>query len=229
MPRRLPLAALAATFLALGLPLALPAAAHQLWLEREGDAARLYFGEPVENQRERTGGLLDRIPNPKVFVADPASPLPAQRQADHFAIALPRGAGDVRMIEDGLPPFGRPGAEKVKSVMLAREGRTETRQAMELELVPVAAGGNDFVLLLQGKPLARTEVTLVAPPRWERRLRTDEAGRVSFETPWAGRYVAEAVHVMDSPGGSGDGAYAKIRYVSTLSFTAEKGIAWAGK
>ncbi|NOG70151.1 DUF4198 domain-containing protein [Roseicella sp. DB1501] len=225
MPRRLLLAALAAIPVAL----ALPATAHQLWLEREGDAARLYFGEPVENQRERTGGLLDRIPNPKVFVADPASPLPAQRQADHFAVALPRGAGDVRMIEDGLPPFGRPGAEKVKSVMLAREGRTETRHAMDLELVPVAAGGNNFVLLLRGEPLPRTEVTLVAPPRWERRLRTDTTGRVSFETPWAGRYVAEAVHVVDSPGGSGDGAYAKIRYVSTLSFTAEKGIAWTGK
>ncbi|RAI59570.1 DUF4198 domain-containing protein [Roseicella frigidaeris] len=226
MPKRRLASALLAVALAAAPLLARPAAAHQLWLEREGDSARLYFGEPIENQRERSGGLLDRIPNPKVFAADPAAALPVQRREDHFAISLPRGTGDVRMIEDGLAPFGRPGTEKVKPVMLAREGRAETRQVLDLELVPVAAGGNAFTLMLHGKPLPRAEVTLVAPPRWERRLHTDAEGRVTFETPWAGRYVAEAVHVDNTPGGSGDGAYAKVRYVSTLSFTVDKGIPW---
>ena len=224
--RRLSAALLAVALAAAPLLAAGPAAAHQLWLERVGDTARLYFGEPIENQRERTGGLLDRIPNPRVFAQDPAAPLPAQRKEDHFAVSLPRGTGDVRMIEDGLPPFGRPGTEKVKAVMLAREGRSETRQVLDLEFVPVAPGGNAFTLMLHGKPLPRAEVTLVAPPRWERRLHTDAEGRVTFETPWAGRYVAEAVHLDSTPGGSGDGAYAKLRYVSTLSFTVDRGIPW---
>lgn len=211
-------------FAGLLLALAAPAAAHQIWLEREGQTARAYFGEPVENVRERTGGLLDRVPGPRIFTADPAAPLPSTRGADHFSATLPAGAGDVRLVEDGFPPFGR--EEKTKAIMLAREGRTETRAVMDLEFVPVTAGGNEFRLMLRGQPLARAEVTLVAPPRWERKLRTDAEGRVTFETPWAGRYVAEVIHTEASPGGSGDGAWQRVRYVSTLSFVAEGGIAW---
>lgn len=210
--------------------LASTALAHQLWLERDGDTARLYFGEPVENLRERSGALLDRITGPRVFGADPAAALPLTRREDHIAAALPAGTGDVRMIEDSIPPFGRAGApDRLRAVMLAREGRSETRAAMDLELVPVTANGNDFVLMLRGQPLPRAEVTLVAPPRWERKLRTDAQGRVTFETPWAGRYVAEAIHTENTPGGTGDGAYARLRHVSTLSFTVSEGIAWAGR
>ncbi|WP_187830035.1 DUF4198 domain-containing protein [Siccirubricoccus phaeus] len=216
MMRWMPLAAL--------LAVSGPAMAHQIWLEREGQTARAYFGEPVENVREKTGGLLDRIPGPRAFAADPAAPLPLTRAADHFSATLPAGTGDVRLAEEGLPPFGR--EEKTKTVMLAREGRSETRHALDLELVPVAPGGNEFTVLLRGQPLARAEVTLVAPPRWERKLRSNAEGRVQFETPWAGRYVAEVIHTEATPGGSGDGAYARLRYVSTLSFVAEGGIPW---
>ena len=202
------------------------AGAHQVWLERDGTSARAYFGEPVENQREKTGALLDRISGPRIFTADPAQPLPIQRQADHIAATVPAGAGDVRLVEDSLAPFGRTPEQRTRPVMLAREGRSETRAVLDLELVPVVAGGNDFVLMLRGQPLPRTEVTLVAPPRWERRLRTDAEGKVSFPTPWAGRYVAEAIHVEDRAGGSGEAAYAKTRMVSTLSFVATQGLAW---
>src|SRR3712207_5356676 len=109
-----------------------PTAAHQIWLEREGLTTRAYFGEPVENQRERTGGLLDRIPGPRAFAGDPAAPLPLTRADDHFGATLPPGTGDVRLVEDGIPPFGR--EEKTKTIMLAREGRSEARQALDLEL-----------------------------------------------------------------------------------------------
>lgn len=209
--------------------LASTALAHQLWLERDGDTARLYFGEPVENLRERSGALLDRITGPRIFVASPSATLPLTRREDHIAATLPAGAGDIRMIEDSIPPFGRAGApDRLRAVMLAREGRSETRAVMDLELVPVTANGNEFTLMLRGQPLPRAEVTLVAPPRWERKLRTDAQGRVTFETPWAGRYVAEAIHTENLPGGSGEGAYTRLRHVSTLSFTVAEGIAWTG-
>ncbi|MBL6458381.1 DUF4198 domain-containing protein [Belnapia sp. T6] len=204
-----------------------PTTAHQIWLERDGLTARAYFGEPVENRRERAGGLLDRIPGPRAFAGDPAASLPLTRADDHFGATLTPGTGDVRLVEDGIPPFGR--EEKTKTIMLAREGRSEARHGLDLELVPVTSGGNEFSVLLRGQPLPRAEVTLVAPPRWERRLRTDAEGKLRFETPWAGRYVAEVIHTEASPGGSGDGAWQRLRYVSTLSFTVESGIAWTGK
>ncbi|MDB5416430.1 MAG: hypothetical protein JWR10_4765 [Rubritepida sp.] len=216
----------AAILAAIAITFSLAASAHQVWLEREGDTARVYFGEPVENVRERSGALLDRIASPRLAGSD-AAPLPLQRREDHVAITLPAGTGDVWVIEDGLQPFGRPGAsDRTKAVMLAREGRSETRQVLELELVPVVAGGNEFTLMLRGEPVPRAEVTLVAPPRWERKLRTDLQGRVRFETPWAGRYVAEAIYLDNRSGGSGEASYARLRYVSTLSFTVAEGIAW---
>jgi len=204
------------------------ASAHQLWLEREGSTARAYFGEPVEDLRERSGGLLDRIATPRIFVGEGGQPLALRRTENAIEATLPAGAGDVRLVEEGLAPFGRSGAEKTKAVLLAREGRNETRAAMELELVPLTPGGKQFTLFLRGQPLPRAEVTVVAPPRWERRLRTDGEGRVTFDTPWAGRYVAEVAHVENTPGGEGDGTYARRRLVSTLSFTVEEGIPWAG-
>lgn len=131
--------------------------------------------------------------------------------------------GDIQLVEDGIPPFGR--EEKTKAIMLAQDGCSETRHA--LEPVPVTPGGNEVTVLLRGQPLPCAEVTLVAPPRWERRLRADAQGRLRFETPWAGLYVAEVIDTEASPGGSGNGAW-RLRYVSSLSFTVENGIAWTG-
>ena len=42
------------------------ARAHYVWLEREGDGpARAYLGEWIDDIREKTGGLLDRIKAPR--------------------------------------------------------------------------------------------------------------------------------------------------------------------
>ncbi|MCK8785008.1 DUF4198 domain-containing protein [Roseomonas sp. NAR14] len=225
-PRHLLLAAL----LSAAPPLAATAQAHQIWLEREGTTVRAYFGEPVENTRERSGGLLDRIAGPRIFATDPQRGFTVERRQESLDAAVPAGTGDVRLIEDTLPPFGPAGSPtRTRAVLLAREGRTETRGVMPLEIVPTAAGGNTFTVLFDGRPLPRAEVTLVAPPRWERRLHTDAEGRVTIETPWAGRYVAEVAHVEDKPGGEGDRAYARRRYVSTISFTVDGGIPWGGR
>lgn len=203
------------------------AQAHQIWLERDGSTVRAYFGEPINNLRERSGGLLDRITNARIFADEPSQALPVQRQADHLQAVLSPGQGDVRMVDESFAPYGDSPAQRTKPVMLAREGRTELRNLLDLELVPTEAGGNTFTVLLRGEPLPRTEVTLVAPPRWERRLQTDAEGQVTFATPWAGRYVAEVIHIEDHAGGTGEEAYAKRRLVSTLSFVAAEGLPWS--
>lgn len=218
-----------AAFGAFALLLAQPAIAHQVWLERDGQTVHAYFGEPVDNVRERTGGYLDRIATPRAFTTDPSATLPVTRQADSLDFTLPAAATDARLVEDGLAPFGTPESGRTKAIFLAREGRTETRGAMALELVPVAPGSNEFTLMLRGQPLPRTEVTIVAPPRWERRLRSGSDGRVTVETPWAGRYVIEAIHTEDMAGGEGEGAYRRLRLISTLSFSVTEGIAWTSR
>ena len=43
--------------------------AHFVWLERDGDGpVRGYFGEWIDDIREKTGGLLDRFKAPRVFL-----------------------------------------------------------------------------------------------------------------------------------------------------------------
>ncbi len=114
------------------------AQAHYVWLEREGDAAaRAYFGEFGEDLREKSGGALDRIAAPRAFMADPAAGLRIERRGDHLEItAAP--AGDLRLVEAAMAPReDRRAGGKTKTIFYAREGRSETRAHLDLELVPV--------------------------------------------------------------------------------------------
>jgi uncharacterized GH25 family protein len=206
------------------------AQAHFVWIERDGDGqARAYFGEWAEGIREKTGGLLDRIKSPRAFLTDPTKTLALERRADCLEIAL-AGGGDVRLVEEGLPPRDdtRAGG-KTKTVFYAKAGRLDTRAVLDLELVPVAANSPTFTLLLRSQPLAKAEVKVYGPPKWEKSLRTDEQGRVTLQTPWAGRYVVEVVHVEEKPGGAVGESYDRLRHVSTVSFVVEEGIAWTAQ
>ena len=65
-----------------------PAAAHTIWVEREGDGARIYFGEFDENLREGSPGLLDRL-KPEAKVAGSDKALKVDKTAGFFAVAGP--------------------------------------------------------------------------------------------------------------------------------------------
>ena len=202
--------------------------AHFVWIERDGDGpARAYFGEWAEDIREKTGGLLDRIKSPRAFLTDPTKTLPLERRAEYLEIA-PAGVGDVRLVEEGLAPRDdtRAGG-KTKTVFYAKAGRRDVRAVLDFELVPVAANSPTFSLLLHGQPLAKTEAKVYGPPKWEKSFRPDEQGRLTLQTPWAGRYVVEVVYVEEKPGEARGESYNRLRHVSTLSFVVEEGIAWA--
>ena len=70
-----------------------------------------------------------------------------------------------------------------RTIYYAKAGRSETAAKLDLELVPTAAEGNTLVLVFYGVPLAKTEVTVIGPPKWEKHLTTDEQGRVSRTHP----------------------------------------------
>jgi uncharacterized GH25 family protein len=206
------------------------AQAHFIWIEHDGDgAAQAYFGEWAEDVREKTGGALDRIKSPRAFLTDQTKTLPLERRADHIAIAA-TGTGDVRLVEDGLAAREDACAGgRTKTVFHAKAGCRDTQAVLDLELIPVAANVSTFTLELRGQPLAKTEVKVFGPPKWQKSLRTDEQGRVTLQTPWAGRYVVEVIHMEEKPGESGGEAYNRLRHVSTLSFVVKEGIAWTAQ
>lgn len=214
-------------FLILLLLFAANAHAHFVWLERDGEAsARAYFGEWHRDVREKSGGGLDRIKSPEAWLGSRKKALKLERREDHIEI-LAKGPGDVVLAETGLAPReDRKSGGKTRTVFLAKAGREGTAPRLDLDLVPLAQGSNTFTLYWRSKPLAKNQVTVFGPPKWEKSFRTDEQGQVKLETPWAGHYVVEVEHVEETPGEAGGEKYDRLRHVFTLSFLAPEGIAW---
>ena len=212
------------------LALSANAHAHFVWLERDGEGpARAYFGEWIDDVREKTGGLLDRFKAPRAFLATSNDLLPVKRNENNLEINA-KGRGDVRFVDSSVPP--REDKEKggaTKTIYYAKAGRAETAAKLDLELMPTTANGNTLVLVFFGAPLPKAELTIIGPPKWERPLVTDEQGRVTLPTPWVGRYVLEVTHFDEKAGGSGDEKFNRTRHISSLSFVAQQGIRWTDK
>ena len=204
--------------------------AHFVWLERDGDGpVRAYFGEWIDDIREKTGGLLDRFKAPQVFLGASETPLPVKRNENNLEFPA-KGRGDVRFVDSSVPP--REDKEKsgiTKTIYYAKAGRSETVVKLDLELVPTTADGKSFVLLFFNAPLPKAELTIIGPSKWEKPLVTDDQGRVTLPTPWVGRYVLEVTHFDEKPGGSREEKLSPTRHISSLSFTQPTGLTWPEK
>ena len=209
------------------LSLAAPAGAHYVWLERDGNGpARAYLGEWIDDIREKTGGMLDRIKAPKVFLGSSSEALPVKRNDNNLEFPT-KGRGDVRLVEDSMPP--REDKEKggfTKTIYYAKAGRSETAAKLDLELVPTAPNGNTLVLLFKGTPLPKAEVTIVGPSKWQKPLATNDKGQIILPMPWSGRYVLEVTHFDDKAGDAGSEKFNRTRHISSLSFVQQNGIRW---
>ena len=205
-----------------------PAHAHFVWIERdEAGPARMYFGEWANDLREKSGGRLDMFKTPQAFSTSATQPLPLARRSDHLEITV-NGPGDVRVVETGLAPReDRQNSGKTKNVFCAKAGRADTTAKLDLEFVPTTANGNTFVLMFRGAPLTKTDVTVFGPPKWKKPLQTDDQGRITTPTPWAGRYILNAVFIEHVAGTGDSGAFDRTRYVTTLSFVNPNELPWA--
>lgn len=116
--------------------------AHYVWLERDGEGpARAYFGEWIDDIREKSGGLFDRIKAPRVFLGANNEPLPVKRNENNLEITV-KGRGDLRLMENSMAP--REDKEKggtTKTIYYARAGRSEVSGKLDLEIVPVNRKG----------------------------------------------------------------------------------------
>lgn len=215
--------------LCVGMLLAQISQAHMIWLERDGNEAnqvgRIYFGEFAENVREQAGGALDRVVAPVAFAQSIDKPLSISRKSDHLEVV--GAAGDMRVIHALAPREDKRNGGHSRTIFLARAGRSSAQAALDLELVPETADGDRFTLLFKGKPLAKTELALIGPPLWQKPLRTDEQGKVTIETPWQGRYLIETSHTEETAGEVAGSKFDRTRYVFTLTFVSNGGVAWS--
>ena len=206
--------------------------AHQIWLEQNGKAASVYFGEFGDNLREASPGLLDKfsLKNASLISLKGTQPLQASKLAHAFALDGKVAAGDSIIVEENNYPSWeeKKDGKATRTVWIPAArlvaGQQAQKPALTLDLVPTGKPGQ-FQVSYQGKPLAQAKVNAVVQSGWSKEAYSDEQGLVSFALPWKGRYVLE-VHHEDKTAGQRNGeAYDKAMFVTTLSLLQPQGVA----
>jgi Nickel uptake substrate-specific transmembrane region. len=201
--------------LALALPL--PAAAHEIWVERDAHGpARIYLGEPAEVVPEAGDPEFHRLQNPQLL-ATGGKAVTLVRRANHIEAAVP-GKGDVRVKDDTVFAPWKSGEQMQGAIFYARAGRAETKGTLDLELVPVRANGDRFTLLFRGEPVKDVKVHVIAPDRSEQEIATDAQGQIDIPQQGKGRYIAAASHTEQAAATIGGQPVDSVMHVSTISF-----------
>ena len=200
--------------------------AHYLWIESETPTeARVYFGEFVEDVREKAGGRLDEREKleGKLAVADKATALKFEKKPDHFAVKLEQPSGWllVQDLADGVKDWTKSDIGIVKPMFYARAAVANkpapAKSALLLDILPTGQDANQLRVVFKDQPLANAKVLVSAPNLWMQELKTDDAGQVKISTPFPGRYVIEVIHKERTPGEFEGKAYEAIRHRATYS------------
>ncbi len=200
------------------------ASAHTVWIERDKTGtAHAHYGEWQEGLREDLASKMPTLKDARVFIGEPTNPNFSEELKGSDLDIAAKGKGDLRLIEDRIPvSVDSHSDRRIKQFFLAKNGRTETKGVLELEIVPVATESNTFVVLLHGEPVPKASVTVYGPPKWGKEFEADDQGKVTIETPWVGDYLVETSRFLEENGGSGDEGYNHARYVSTVFFSTRK-------
>lgn len=200
---------------------AAPAAAHEVWIERDGTSpARIYLGEPAEAVPESGDPEFPNLKAPVLFTESRERPAALVRRVNHIEAAV-SAPGDVRLVDDNVfaPWAGEDG--KLQGVVYhARAGRTETRHALELEIAPLTAGGDSFAVLWQGHPLPGAKLTIIDPDRWAKSYLADDKGVITVPARGKGRYLLSTTHEVKGERVLSGKTVAGTTHVSTLTFVA---------
>ena len=199
--------------------LASPATAHEVWIERDGNApARIYLGEPAEAVPESGDPEFPKLKTPALFTESRDRPAPLVRRANHIEATV-SAPGDVRLVDENVfePWAGEDG--KLQGVIYhARAGRTETRHALELEIVPLTANGDRFAVLWQGKPLPGAKLTVIDPDRWAKSYAADDKGIIAAPERGKGRYLLSTSNEVAAERVIAGKTVASTVHVSTLTY-----------
>lgn len=199
------------------LALAAPVQAHEVWVERDaGGPARIYLGEPGEALPEGGDPEFHNLKAPRLV---PASDAAQRRDAGFIEVAVPEG--DVRLIDDNVFEPWEADGKKEAVIYYARAGRADTRSLLPLEIAPVEAGGQQFVLLRDGKPVAENGLTVITPEKWSKTFTTDAEGRLDVPVREKGRYILTAAVKEEGDLKAGGQPVGAIHHITTTTFVVE--------
>jgi uncharacterized GH25 family protein len=213
---------------------AAPAAqAHHIWLEQDGKAVKLQFGEFALNQRETTPGLLDKFGAPAAILlgAKGERALKLEKTAKGYVVAgAAPAAGESIVAEDNAyPSWETTEGGKKSSHIWVPAARLATSFAAQqpklaLDIVPTGVAG-EFKVFYKGQPLPKAKVSAVIPNGWAKEAESDASGAIKFDLPWKGTYVLETHHTDPTAGERAGLQYASASHTTSLTVVQPKGIA----
>ncbi|WP_159978896.1 MULTISPECIES: DUF4198 domain-containing protein [unclassified Novosphingobium] len=191
--------------------------AHEVWIERDASGpARIYLGEPAEALPVGGDPEFEHLKAPKLV---PASKAVLARKTGYLEVAVP--SGDVRAHDDTVfAPWGT-GTKKEGVAYYARAGRSEARAVMPMELTPVTAGSDRFVLVRDGQPVKDTQITVVSPEKWSKSVKTDADGAVAVPIREKGRYLISATLKDEGKFDTTLGPVSVLHRVATTTFVVD--------
>lgn len=210
--------------------LALPAEAHQLWVEQGEGNAIVYFGELQNNLREVSPGELDDVqPTARLVAPAGARAMPLTKGAAGYTADGRVAAGESLLVEDTYHAiYDRKVGDKTVRTAPTLGARHITdfvarEPAMTLDIVPMGRPGL-FKVFFKGKPLGKARIDVVPAAGWMKLLRTDENGVLDVGLPWQGLYYVKVIHHDATPGERPGGRYEAAAYTTTLSFLIKDGL-----
>ena len=196
------------------------ASAHEIWLERHGDAVRVYVGDAT-GERDSGETLAKLASTSRLFGEDRGGAISVTAQAEYLTATF-AGHGDLRYYNDQVwAPWKAKDGVTEAAAFQARAGRKDSRAVHDFELVPVQGAGDRFTLMFKGQPMAQTGVTIINPELWEKTIKTDAIGRLTVPVSAKGQYILVARHTAPAEVEIAGQKVARLQHVASLSFVAD--------
>lgn len=201
--------------------------AHEIWLEKDDKKkeAKLYFGHYADNEKE-SGEKFERIQEGVSYPKDLVKSV--KRNNDNITYTLTKNS-DIVIVQEGEPRLSRATGITTKRVAYSKVGISSKEAITKFDIVPVDASKNIFKLILDSKPLAKTEVTAISPTGWTKSFMTKDNGEFTVETPWKGGYLLQTRYEDNTKGEVNGKTFDKTVHALSLNLKVDKGLPWEVK
>lgn len=218
--------------------------AHALWIEtaasgKAGQAqeVKVYYGEYASNEREETEKWYSDVKEFTLWLTAPGkekiklTTTPGANfysskftpEGDgHYVLTVSHEAKELggttkyEFLSTAIVTVGKPGLVDHAAIPASLKlYTTEAKTYKTNTPVQIKATAN-------GKPLAKTAVSVFSPEGWTKEVTTDENGLITFSPIWPGRYVLEVSAKEKTEGTHHGKAYTAAWQGATSSFVVNK-------
>nr|WP_121270298.1 DUF4198 domain-containing protein [Pedobacter schmidteae] len=218
--------------------------AHALWIETESNGKtgqaqqiKVYYGEYATNEREETSKWYSDVKEFTLWLSAPGkekiklTTIPG----DNFysATFTPEKAGQyILTVSHEAKELGGTTKYEFLSTAIVTVGKSA---AINYDAIPTALKVHtteskiykintslQIKAVANGKPLAKTAISVFSPEGWSKEITTDENGLITFKPIWPGRYVIEVSAREKTEGTHNGKTYTTAWQGATSSFEVTK-------